>query len=231
LAKNEEDIANKVWAILEHVDVPMDKVDPIKQFERKYIILSIIEGRNLAPKDSNGLSDPYLKITYGENSYEQKTQVIHNTLNPIWGEAMTAKKYEAKTDYPNDKVSNVFKIPYKLDKSRYSDIIIECRDKDETKEDDFMGIFRVYTLKSINKVEFYLLEHDKNDYKKKQKKPKNKEKTEKRPEKSQRMTKKEKEKEIPSSNMIKSFRHVSGTITISLMFADENDIESDGLDV
>ena len=42
------------------------------------------------PKDTNGMSDPYVDIALdnqqpGHNEDEQRTWVCKNTLNPIWG--------------------------------------------------------------------------------------------------------------------------------------------------
>ncbi|KKZ61498.1 phosphatidylserine decarboxylase [[Emmonsia] crescens] len=43
---------------------------------------TVIAGRNLAPKDRNGLSDPYLIVSLGEA--RQSTPTISKTLNPEW---------------------------------------------------------------------------------------------------------------------------------------------------
>jgi len=40
-------------------------------------------GRNLKAMDSNGLSDPY--AVYVLNGVQGKTEIIKNTLNPVWG--------------------------------------------------------------------------------------------------------------------------------------------------
>ena len=44
----------------------------------------VIQGRHLASRDSNGLSDPYVKISYGED--KRKTQVVYESLYPLWRE-------------------------------------------------------------------------------------------------------------------------------------------------
>jgi len=229
LAKNET-LANQVWDILQYVEMPSLQADPIKLFERKFIILSIIEGKHLAPKDPNGFSDPYLKISYA--GYNNKTKIISKTLDPKWGKVMNPDEYKAETTYPNNDIPNVFKIPYRPDISIYSDIIIECRDCDETgvqMKDDFMGIFLVPTLKSINEVEFYLLESVKTANKKKillKTSAKTEENTKEKTEENTKEKTEENTKEKTAMSS-KSFAHVSGTITISLMFADENGIEKD----
>lgn len=47
-------------------------------------MVHVISARNLPALDSNGLSDPYLEIHYGDTI--QKTTVKMETLNPIWDE-------------------------------------------------------------------------------------------------------------------------------------------------
>ena len=54
----------------------------------KAITISILEGRNLAPKDINiygkaTSSDPYVKVWHGQNRLG-KTKIIKKTLNPKW---------------------------------------------------------------------------------------------------------------------------------------------------
>ncbi|KAI5292925.1 hypothetical protein KEM55_007419 [Ascosphaera atra] len=44
--------------------------------------VNVISGRNLAPKDRNGMSDPFLVITLGDA--RQSTPIITKTLNPTW---------------------------------------------------------------------------------------------------------------------------------------------------
>eukprot|EP00029_Vermamoeba_vermiformis_P011272 TRINITY_DN6154_c0_g1_i1.p1 TRINITY_DN6154_c0_g1~~TRINITY_DN6154_c0_g1_i1.p1 ORF type:complete len:212 (+),score=8.44 TRINITY_DN6154_c0_g1_i1:112-747(+) len=51
---------------------------------RADVQLTVVKGRNLAPKDRTGLSDPYLKITAGNK--KKKTKKILQNLNPEWNE-------------------------------------------------------------------------------------------------------------------------------------------------
>ncbi|KAI2024971.1 phosphatidylserine decarboxylase, partial [Ophidiomyces ophidiicola] len=52
--------------------------------DSKHLILrtSVLRGRNLAAKDRNGTSDPYLVVTLGDS--RQSTPTISKTLNPEW---------------------------------------------------------------------------------------------------------------------------------------------------
>ncbi|KAI4764089.1 hypothetical protein E4T52_01065 [Aureobasidium sp. EXF-3400] len=80
--------------------------------------VQVLEGRNLAPKDKNGTSDPYLVITLGDA--REATSVIDKTLNPKWNQT--------------------FNLPV----SGISSLLLEavCWDKDRFSK-DYMGEFDV----------------------------------------------------------------------------------------
>ncbi|KAK4992219.1 phosphatidylserine decarboxylase [Elasticomyces elasticus] len=46
--------------------------------------VNVVKGRDLAPKDKNGSSDPYLVLTLGDA--KEATSVISKTLNPEWNQ-------------------------------------------------------------------------------------------------------------------------------------------------
>src|SRR3989338_11224232 len=48
------------------------------------ICVTVHKGRGLPPRDSNGLSDPYVVLQYGVNS--AKTKIVRKNLNPEWNE-------------------------------------------------------------------------------------------------------------------------------------------------
>ncbi|BBN09410.1 hypothetical protein MPTK1_4g19570 [Marchantia polymorpha subsp. ruderalis] len=49
--------------------------------------IEAVEGRNLAPMDKTGKSDPYLKLHYGK--MVRKTKTITQDLNPVWNQTFT----------------------------------------------------------------------------------------------------------------------------------------------
>ena len=85
--------------------------------------IQVWQGRNLAAKDSNGLSDPYVKyIAYddkGKKLWKIKSTVEKKTLNPDWG--------GQRCIVPERKLKNV------------ETVNIEVWDKDTYSSDDFMG--------------------------------------------------------------------------------------------
>ena len=87
------------------------------------IILLAIEAKDLLAGDSNGLSDPYLKIPHGQAGVvdlpkkQNRTRRIDKTLNPVWNES--------------------FLIEY--DPMKCNELRIEVYDYDYIGKDDFLG--------------------------------------------------------------------------------------------
>jgi len=90
--------------------------------EKKEIQITIVKGNNLAAKDSNGLSDPYVIVKLGEESF--KTKTIMKTLSPVWQETA------------------VFTVSADIDELVPVKFI--CMDWDKTSKDDYMGEFQVF---------------------------------------------------------------------------------------
>jgi len=104
------------------------------------IIIKVLSGNNLAAKDRNGKSDPYLTILYGTQTF--KTQYVKKTLSPVW----------------TDQVFIIAQDP------RQTQILVECWDWELLGGHDFMGEFFVQTSiipddGSPLKKSFTLLEH------------------------------------------------------------------------
>jgi serine/threonine protein kinase len=85
--------------------------------------VKIHSGRDLAVKDMNGFSDPYILLFYVGNRY--KTKIIKKSLNPVWEEE--------------------FLFPFKENTPLY----IQCWDYDFIGSDDFMGEI-IITAKQIS---------------------------------------------------------------------------------
>jgi len=89
--------------------------------DKLYLTLTVLEGQNLAPKDSNGLSDPYCVLRLNTGGGSKKTKIIKKTLDPFWNETFDMG--------PIDETSM---------------LKLTCWDHDVFSSDDFMGQFNVY---------------------------------------------------------------------------------------
>eukprot|EP01091_Cochliopodium_minus_P004306 TRINITY_DN14200_c0_g1_i1.p1 TRINITY_DN14200_c0_g1~~TRINITY_DN14200_c0_g1_i1.p1 ORF type:complete len:347 (-),score=111.55 TRINITY_DN14200_c0_g1_i1:99-1139(-) len=95
--------------------------------------VTAVEGKGLAAKDSNGKSDPYVKILMlgckSKKGAEQKTKPIDKTLEPKWNHKFNPIPYD------NEDTSAVHVILY---------------DKDLVGSDDFMGqiMIPIYEIKA-----------------------------------------------------------------------------------
>lgn len=86
------------------------------------ITIKAVAGRNLAPKDSTGKSDPFLKIKTQSNPKNKvKTTIKKQDLNPVWNEELTLPV----KDFSKDVLS------------------VTCWDWDKFARNDFMGEFSV----------------------------------------------------------------------------------------
>lgn len=57
-----------------------------------FLLVSVIEGRDLVAMDSTGTSDPYVIVTVGGK--EKRTKVIRFTLNPKWRIGSAGEKFK-----------------------------------------------------------------------------------------------------------------------------------------
>jgi len=94
------------------------RAPPSKQKPTK-IVIKALNGKDLAAKDTNGKSDPYLIILYGTQQF--KTKCIKKTLNPVW----TDQTFVIAMD------------------PAVPQILVECWDYDKIGTHDFMGEFLI----------------------------------------------------------------------------------------
>jgi len=83
-----------------------------------HLLVEVVSGKSLAPKDANGKSDPYLRVFCGPFKY--KTKVVKKSLDPVWHE-------------------ETFQIPATTAKG--NPVFVECWDWDVIGTDDYMGEF------------------------------------------------------------------------------------------
>lgn len=78
-------VANYNPALVIHDQQNAVGTQPVQPtFTGRKLKISAIEGRNLAPMDRTGKSDPYLKLFYGK--LIRKTKTVNQDLNPVWNQ-------------------------------------------------------------------------------------------------------------------------------------------------
>ncbi|KAH7545408.1 hypothetical protein FEM48_Zijuj01G0090400 [Ziziphus jujuba var. spinosa] len=77
-----------------------------------------MEARNLPPTDSNGLSDPYVRLQLGKQ--KSKTKVVKKSLNPGWGEEFRFRVEDL-----------------------HEELLVSVLDEDKYFNDDFVGQLRI----------------------------------------------------------------------------------------
>jgi len=60
--------------------------------DRWQLVVDVVEGRSLAPKDKNGLSDPFVIISLGDEQYT--SHFAPETLTPKWREPITFEVFD-----------------------------------------------------------------------------------------------------------------------------------------
>jgi hypothetical protein len=58
--------------------------------------ITVLEGKDLPAADSNGFSDPFVKVSVMKESW--KTRVVKRTLNPVWNESQEFKDVHISTE-------------------------------------------------------------------------------------------------------------------------------------
>ncbi|KXJ91002.1 phosphatidylserine decarboxylase [Microdochium bolleyi] len=79
-AANSRDISRSVSPARPRIDAAMNEA---RRDSGLVLKVTVIRGRDLAAKDRNGTSDPYLQLSCGESRFV--TQCVPKTLNPEWG--------------------------------------------------------------------------------------------------------------------------------------------------
>ena len=109
-----------------------------------HLELTIISGKDLAPKDSNGKSDPYVMIwppvlhedIGGKYHKAFKTSIIEKTLNPEWNQTFQF-------------LNGITFEELEQHREKFSDFKIQLWDWDAVGEHDFMGWFGLSLLRFI----------------------------------------------------------------------------------
>lgn len=116
----------KVAYILKLYFVGLPSNEPIHVLCRVYIV----QCNDLHPMDPNGKADPYLKITLGGKTINDKDNYVSKQLNPVFG-----KCFDIEATFPMD-----------------SELSVQVYDWDLLSGDDLIGETKVWTMCVFGKI-------------------------------------------------------------------------------
>ncbi|XP_011486215.1 myoferlin isoform X2 [Oryzias latipes] len=107
----------------------------------------IVRGIDLQPKDNNGRCDPYIKITLGRNSIEDRDNYLPNTINPVFG-----RMFEMTCFLPQDKDLKISVYDYDLltRDEKVGDTVIDLENRFLSRYNSYCGLPQTYCISGVN---------------------------------------------------------------------------------
>ncbi|XP_040885259.1 myoferlin-like isoform X5 [Toxotes jaculatrix] len=110
---------------------------------RIYVVRAI----DLQPKDNNGKCDPYVKISLGKNTIEDRDHYIPNTINPVFG-----RMFEMTCFLPQDKDLKISVYDYDLlsRDEKVGETVIDLENRFLSRYNAYCGLPQTHCISGIN---------------------------------------------------------------------------------
>ncbi|XP_026170896.1 myoferlin isoform X7 [Mastacembelus armatus] len=107
----------------------------------------VVQGIDLQPKDNNGLCDPYIKISLGKNTIDDRDHYIPRTLNPMFG-----RMFEMTCFLPQDKDLKISIYDYDLLNcdEKVGETVIDLENRFLSRYNSYCGLPQTYCISGIN---------------------------------------------------------------------------------
>ncbi|KAM7381891.1 hypothetical protein PAMA_012647 [Pampus argenteus] len=107
----------------------------------------VVRGIDLQPKDNNGKCDPYIKISLGKNSIEDRDHYIPCTINPVFG-----RMFEMSCFLPQDKDLKISVYDYDLltRDEKVGETVIDLENRFLSRYNAYCGLPQTYCISGTN---------------------------------------------------------------------------------
>uniref|UniRef100_A0A6I8NEY4 Myoferlin n=1 Tax=Ornithorhynchus anatinus TaxID=9258 RepID=A0A6I8NEY4_ORNAN len=107
----------------------------------------VVRGLELQPQDSNGLCDPYIKISLGRKVIEDRDHYVPNTLNPVFG-----RMYELSCFLPQEKDLKISVYDYDAltRDEKVGETVIDLENRFLSRFGSHCGIPQQYCVSGVN---------------------------------------------------------------------------------
>ncbi|KAK2820769.1 hypothetical protein Q5P01_023728 [Channa striata] len=107
----------------------------------------VVRGIDLQPKDNNGKCDPYIKISLGRNTLDDRDHYIPNTINPVFG-----RMFEMTCFLPQDKDLKISIYDYDLltRDEKVGETVIDLENRFLSRYNSYCGLPQTYCISGIN---------------------------------------------------------------------------------
>ncbi|KAI3365598.1 hypothetical protein L3Q82_010680 [Scortum barcoo] len=107
----------------------------------------VVRGIDLQPKDNNGRCDPYIKISLGKNTIDDRDHYLPNTTNPVFG-----RMFEMTCFLPQDKDLKISVYDYDLlsRDEKVGETVIDLENRFLSRYNSYCGLPQTYCISGIN---------------------------------------------------------------------------------
>ncbi|GAA6227910.1 myoferlin-like [Lates japonicus] len=107
----------------------------------------VVRGIDLQPKDNNGRCDPYIKISLGRNTIEDRDHYLPNTISPVFG-----RMFEMTCFLPQDKDLKISVYDYDLLScdEKVGETVIDLENRFLSRYNSYCGLPQTYCISGIN---------------------------------------------------------------------------------
>ncbi|XP_061564455.1 myoferlin-like isoform X3 [Cololabis saira] len=107
----------------------------------------VVRAVHLQPKDNNGSCDPYIKISVGRNTIEDRDNYLPNTINPVFG-----RMFEMTCFLPQDKDLKIAVYDYDMlsRDEKVGETVIDLENRFLSRYNAYCGISQTFCISGIN---------------------------------------------------------------------------------